>query len=100
MTVLYSQVTDWSNLLLAFRLAAKGKRGKSSAAGFEHQLADRLIQLQREFHARWDEYCAGKITFAEFDASVKGWVNHVRYADTWGLRTHIFRKGLVFQKPK
>lgn len=30
------------------------------------------------------------ISFAELDASVKGWVNHVRYADTWGLRTHIF----------
>jgi hypothetical protein len=32
-----------------------------------------------------------EITFAEFDASVKGWVNHVRYADTWGLRRHVFR---------
>ncbi len=45
---LYSQIVDWSNLLLAFRLAAKGKRGKPSAAGFEHQVADRLVQLQRE----------------------------------------------------
>ncbi len=51
------------------------------------------------FHLRWDDSCAGKISFAEFDASVKGWVNHVRYADTWGLRTHVLGQGLVFRKP-
>jgi hypothetical protein len=34
-------------------------------------------------------YQAGEITFAEMDASVQGWINHVRYADTWGLRSHI-----------
>lgn len=45
---LYEQVTDWSNLWLAFRYAAKGKRGKASAASFEYQVADRLIQLQHE----------------------------------------------------
>ena len=27
--------------------------------------------------------------FAEFDASVQGWINHVRYADSWGLRRHV-----------
>jgi hypothetical protein len=37
-----------------------------------------------------DAYQAGRISFAELDASVKGWVNHVRYADTWGLREHLF----------
>lgn len=45
---LYSQVIDWSNLLLAYRKAAKHKRGKASAANFEHQLADHLLQLQDE----------------------------------------------------
>lgn len=35
-------------MLLAYHKAAKGKRGKGAAAGFEHQLADRLLQLQRE----------------------------------------------------
>jgi hypothetical protein len=33
---------------------------------------------------------AGQISFAELDASVQGWINHVRYADTWGLRGHLF----------
>jgi hypothetical protein len=45
---LYSKVIDWTNLLLAYRKAAKGKRGKGSAAGFEHQVADRLLELQSE----------------------------------------------------
>jgi retron-type reverse transcriptase len=44
----YAQVVDWSNLLLAYRKAARRKRGKASAAGFEHQLADHLLQLQQE----------------------------------------------------
>jgi hypothetical protein len=34
----------------------------------------------------------GKIPFAELDACVKGWGNHVRFADTWGLRKTVFRR--------
>jgi hypothetical protein len=37
-----------------------------------------------------DDYQACRISFAELDASVQGGVNHVRFADTWGLREHIF----------
>jgi retron-type reverse transcriptase len=37
-----------------------------------------------------DLYQAGQISFAELDASVQGWIAHVDYADTWGLREHIF----------
>ncbi|MER2551789.1 MAG: reverse transcriptase domain-containing protein, partial [Thauera sp.] len=46
---------------------------------------------------RLDDYLAARISFGEFDASVKGWVNHIRYADSWGLRRHMFR-GLRFQR--
>ena len=35
---------------------------------------------------------AGAISFAELDASVRGWINHVRDADTWGLRKTIFKR--------
>jgi hypothetical protein len=48
----------------------------------------------RRLWKRWREYCAGEITFAEFDASVQGWINHVRYADTWGLRRHVLGQPL------
>lgn len=44
----------------------------------------------RRLGERLDAYLAGGLSFAELDASVQGWVNHVRYADTWGLRRHLF----------
>lgn len=44
--------------------------------------ARNVVKFSQRLQARWKEYCAGKITFAEFDASVQGWINHVRYADT------------------
>jgi hypothetical protein len=53
---------------------------KRNAVNFTRRLAHNI-----------DLYEAGKITFAELDTSVKGWINHVRYADAWGLRGHIFR---------
>ncbi len=45
---LLHQVIQWDNLLLAFRKAAKGKRGKSSTARLEARLADELLVLQAE----------------------------------------------------
>ncbi len=43
----------------------------------------------RRLGTLFDGYHEGRITFAEMDASVQGWINHVRYADTWGLRRHL-----------
>ncbi len=40
-------------------------------------------------------YRQGAITFAELDATVQGWINHVRYGDTWGLRRHLFKNPIV-----
>ncbi len=47
---MYAQIASWPNLLLAFRKAAKGKRGQPNVAAFEHRLEDNLLQLQRELH--------------------------------------------------
>ena len=33
----------------------------------------------------------GEVPFEEVDASVQGWINHVRYGNTVGLRKAIFR---------
>lgn len=52
--------------------------------------ARNAVHFRRRLEHTIDLYQRGAITFAELDASVKGWVNHVRYGDTWGLRTHIF----------
>jgi len=57
-----------------------------------HRLLKRrnAVKFPRRFEHNLDLYRAGEISFAEMDASVQGWINHVRYADTWGLRDHIF----------
>jgi retron-type reverse transcriptase len=56
--------------------------------------ARNVRNYNRRLRKRWREYCASEITFAEFDASVQGWINHVRYADTWGLRRHMLGQPL------
>lgn len=49
---LYQKVCSWENLLLAFRKAGKGKRGKAPAASFEYRLEDNLITLQTELREK------------------------------------------------
>ena len=58
------------------------------------------LQARRGVYDRSADYLAGRITFAELDASVQGWINHVRYADTWGLRRHVFATLLPIPQPK
>ncbi|MCP4934079.1 MAG: RNA-dependent DNA polymerase [bacterium] len=52
----------------------------------------KVVYSKRILSERFDAWQMGKISFAEFDASVQGWINHVRYADTWGLRRAVLRK--------
>lgn len=40
-------------------------------------------------------YAAGEISFDQLDASVQGWINHVRYGNTVGLRKSIFRRNAL-----
>lgn len=47
----FARVTAWDNLLLAWRKAALGKRGKYSVAAFEHRVADRLLALKDALEA-------------------------------------------------
>lgn len=51
--------------------------------------ARKVVQATRRLHGRYAAWQRGEISFAEFDASVQGWINHVRYADSWGLRSHV-----------
>jgi RNA-directed DNA polymerase len=57
--------------------------------------ARNVHNFSRRLRNRWQLYCAGQITFAEFDATVQGWINHVRYGDTWGLRRHMLGRPLI-----
>ena len=38
---------------------------------------------------RLAEYHAGRLSFAELEASILGWTHHVAHADSWGLRRHV-----------
>ena len=49
---LYEQICTWDNLYLAWRKAARGKRGREPAANFEYCLEDNLLQLQGELRSR------------------------------------------------
>ncbi|MBI3162913.1 MAG: RNA-dependent DNA polymerase [Chloroflexi bacterium] len=47
-----NQLHDWDNLLLAYRKAAKGKRGHADVAEFEYRLEENLLQLQSELQSQ------------------------------------------------
>jgi RNA-directed DNA polymerase len=49
---LYEQICAWENLHLAWRKAARGKRGREPAARFEYHLEDNLLQLQEELRGK------------------------------------------------
>jgi len=48
------------------------------------------IAYRRRLKGLLRAYAAGEIPLERVDASVRGWINHVRYADTWGLRRAMF----------
>lgn len=52
----------------------------------------KVVEASRRLKGRFADWQQGKISFAEFDASVQGWVNHVCYADSWGLRKKMLRQ--------
>ena len=45
---MFAELCSWENLLLAYRKAAKGKRGHANVATFEYRLEDRLLELRDE----------------------------------------------------
>jgi len=49
----------------------------------------KVVFATRRLNQRYERWMCGEISFTEFDAGVQGWINHVRYADSWGLRKHI-----------
>ena len=65
---------------------------------FAHPTNRKARYATRHLAKRYDAWQNGTITFAELDASVKGWGNHVRYADTWSLRKTVFRRLAARQK--
>lgn len=52
--------------------------------------ARKVRAATRRLRSRVGAYHAGHVSFAALDASVQGWLAHVRYGDTWGLGAHLF----------
>jgi hypothetical protein len=67
-----------------------------------HRLVKRrnAVKFTRKLTRLLDSYRTGQVSFAELDASVQGWINHVRYADTWGLREHLFAAHPISGEPR
>lgn len=51
--------------------------------------ARQVRHATRRLGERYVAWQACDIPFAEFDASVQGRINHVRFADSRGLRRHV-----------
>lgn len=50
------------------------------------------VYFQRKFRGLVEDYADGMISLDQLDASVQGWVNHVRYGNTVGLRKAVLSK--------
>ncbi|MDL1920672.1 hypothetical protein FBQ83_15325 [Chloroflexi bacterium CFX5] len=57
----------------------------------EHRLLKRRkgIAFQRKYRKLRKDHLRGEISLERINASIQGWVNHVRYANTWRLRLSI-----------
>ncbi len=53
------------------------------------------IYYQRKLHKMRLLYARGEMAISQLDASVQGWVNHVRYGNTVGLRKAILGAALL-----
>ena len=49
----------------------------------------KVIHFRRKYKNLLKEYSTGQLSFDRLDAVVQGWINHVRYGDTWKLRKDI-----------
>jgi len=43
----------------------------------------------RHLGVSYEAYCQGRLSFAELDARVRGWLAHAAHGDTWGLRENL-----------
>lgn len=73
------QLASWPNLLLAYRKAARGKRGQAEVAAFEHRLEDRLTELRQELLA--GEYRPGGYRSFAVHEPKRRWISAAPFRD-------------------
>lgn len=59
-----------------------------------HRLLKRrnVVRFTRRLAANRAHISSGVLAPAQLTASVRGWVNHVRWGDAWGLRRHLLSR--------
>jgi retron-type reverse transcriptase len=68
--------------------------------GHRRVKARKVRVATRRLRSRVEAFHAGRIGFGELDASVQGWINHVRYAETRGPRRHLFAQKWFRLRPR
>lgn len=51
----------------------------------------KIVHFRRRLKGLMRSYRAGDLPQNRLDASIQGWINHVRFGDTWGLRRNVLR---------
>jgi len=51
--------------------------------------ARKVRNAHRRLRAGLATYHRGEISFAALQAGIRGWIAHVRHADSWGLRAKV-----------
>ncbi len=49
----------------------------------------KVVLFRRRLRSLLGEYADGRLPIQTLDASIQGWINHVRYSNTWGLRRSV-----------
>jgi hypothetical protein len=49
----------------------------------------KVVHARRRLHALLRDYRSGVVSRDRVSASILGWINHVRYGDSWGLRAAV-----------
>jgi hypothetical protein len=61
--------------------------------------AQKAVSYRRKFKQQVVALAAGRLTLDQLHASVRGWVNHVRYGDTRGLRRALLSQPVLKWRP-
>jgi hypothetical protein len=61
--------------------------------------AQKAVSYRRKFKQQVLALAAGTLTLDQVHASVRGWVNHARYGDTWGLRRALLSQPVLEWRP-
>src|SRR5512132_1557557 len=75
----FAYLCSWENLVLAWRKAARGKRGTASVARFEYWAEEQLVDLRRQLLA--GTYCPGAYVHFHIKDPKRRKISAIRFRD-------------------